>query len=338
MLTGKKLVCDYAYVPRWYADLSTVAQSICLVSAWQRSPARTAVSWRAVRIGHKALKKIVTSRDYYSTNIRLAKITRIFFKSLFYWFLFFNSNARELIANKKHQPKNKAKVMGHNLDYEAYRKYIDSIEWKNKAKFIRSLDKNTCQICNFKLRAYGIVHLRPDAKYLEVHHLTYDRLFKERLTDLVTLCQACHDDISRLKKIQKATLNEALETVCKKFNKTADQIKAVISKRSKNIDWFYLKPKNAKKRQTTKKPTIFAVCGTRNIGLFLNGREAQLANASNRKGKCRRFKIESYARKWLERRVEKLKTKGMTISPKAIFVDDLQPKPASDNEQSGRRA
>lgn len=63
-----------------------------------------------------------------------------------------------------------------------YKKYLNSSIWKNtKIKFNKSkYNKNKCYICGEK------------NVNLHLHHKTYERLGKERLTDLVQLCGPCH--------------------------------------------------------------------------------------------------------------------------------------------------
>lgn len=61
--------------------------------------------------------------------------------------------------------------------------YLHSSKWNSKRKQRLKLDNYTCQVC----KASGIP--------LEVHHLHYRTLYKERLEDLVTVCRTCHQNI-----------------------------------------------------------------------------------------------------------------------------------------------
>jgi 5-methylcytosine-specific restriction endonuclease McrA len=69
--------------------------------------------------------------------------------------------------------------------YEEYRDYLKSDKWK----FIRSvrfnLDDGLCQHCGIKLNGMEA----------HCHHLTYDRLGDEDISDVVTLCRSCHDAV-----------------------------------------------------------------------------------------------------------------------------------------------
>lgn len=68
-----------------------------------------------------------------------------------------------------------------------YRWYIpNSAAWKSKRAKIIAREKCRCRHCHRSGR-------------LEVHHLNYDRLGHERLSDLVALCPKCHRaaDIAR---------------------------------------------------------------------------------------------------------------------------------------------
>lgn len=60
----------------------------------------------------------------------------------------------------------------------AYERYIHSSAWRDKADERLNLDKHTCQVCG--------------GEASDVHHLTYDRFGHEDMSDLVSLCRACH--------------------------------------------------------------------------------------------------------------------------------------------------
>jgi 5-methylcytosine-specific restriction endonuclease McrA len=60
-----------------------------------------------------------------------------------------------------------------------YLKYMYSWRWYRKRTKRKKLDNNQCQHCG-------------SAENLTVHHVTYDRFENERMSDLLTLCQACH--------------------------------------------------------------------------------------------------------------------------------------------------
>ena len=62
---------------------------------------------------------------------------------------------------------------------ERYRRYLLSDAWKAKRKAV--------------LRAAGFRCRRCGARATEVHHETYKRIYKERITDLTALCRACHE-------------------------------------------------------------------------------------------------------------------------------------------------
>ena len=60
-----------------------------------------------------------------------------------------------------------------------YRLYLDSDIWKKKRRERIEKDGFKCSVCG-------------SAKNLNVHHITYERLGREDLEDLVTLCRDCH--------------------------------------------------------------------------------------------------------------------------------------------------
>ena len=61
----------------------------------------------------------------------------------------------------------------------SYSEYLQSKAWKEKARQVRERDGNRCQDCDRRGN-------------LDVHHLHYKNIFREKPEDLVTLCCSCH--------------------------------------------------------------------------------------------------------------------------------------------------
>ena len=68
---------------------------------------------------------------------------------------------------------------------EQYHLYLQSPDWNIKRSTVLERDKYKCRICGF-------------GDKLQVHHLTYDRVYDESLYDLVTVCEDCHTLIHTL--------------------------------------------------------------------------------------------------------------------------------------------
>lgn len=60
-----------------------------------------------------------------------------------------------------------------------YSKYLKSKEWRDKREDVLDRDGHRCIFCF-------------SDSNLHVHHLTYANFKNEKLSDLVTLCSACH--------------------------------------------------------------------------------------------------------------------------------------------------
>ena len=60
---------------------------------------------------------------------------------------------------------------------ERYRRYLQSNAWKTKRKTVLQAARFRCRRCG--------------APATEVHHETYKRIYKERLSDLTALCSNC---------------------------------------------------------------------------------------------------------------------------------------------------
>lgn len=57
--------------------------------------------------------------------------------------------------------------------------YLKSIEWKHKRDLVMNFYNSICNDCGSKAN--------------DVHHLTYNNIFKERFEDLIPLCRNCHN-------------------------------------------------------------------------------------------------------------------------------------------------
>jgi len=65
-------------------------------------------------------------------------------------------------------------------DREKYQAYLCSREWAEKREAVRKRAGDKCERCKVLPMA-------------ACHHLTYERKYREELTDLQAICQACHD-------------------------------------------------------------------------------------------------------------------------------------------------
>ncbi len=83
-----------------------------------------------------------------------------------------------------------------------YKQYLNSDKWKNLRKqvFERANRKageqhalGICEECGYK----------PWKPCLQVHHINYDNVFHEKLSDLILLCPNCHRARHKIKKGQK---------------------------------------------------------------------------------------------------------------------------------------
>lgn len=66
--------------------------------------------------------------------------------------------------------------------WETYNEYLNSAEWKEKAREAKIRSGWRCQVCN----------QQGDNTQLHAHHRTYDRIGNELAQDITVLCQDCH--------------------------------------------------------------------------------------------------------------------------------------------------
>lgn len=64
-----------------------------------------------------------------------------------------------------------------------YLNYLKSAEWQEIRLHLIEKRNWTCERCG------------KQKKRLQIHHLTYDRLYNEKESDLMVVCPSCHHDI-----------------------------------------------------------------------------------------------------------------------------------------------
>jgi 5-methylcytosine-specific restriction endonuclease McrA len=67
-----------------------------------------------------------------------------------------------------------------------YQYYLQSDQWKTKRRKILQRAGYRCELCR-------------KAKPLQIHHLTYERIFNERMDDLQAVCDRCHRRLHGIK-------------------------------------------------------------------------------------------------------------------------------------------
>jgi 5-methylcytosine-specific restriction endonuclease McrA len=69
-----------------------------------------------------------------------------------------------------------------------YRAYLTSPAWAELRRLVLIRDGQRCIACG-------------GTSDLEVHHLTYARMTREPLSDLITLCHPCHEVFDRERRV-----------------------------------------------------------------------------------------------------------------------------------------
>lgn len=92
-----------------------------------------------------------------------------------------------------------------------YSDYLKSSKWRKKRLEVLDRDEHKCRMC-------------PNNSLLQIHHITYDRIFNEDLKDLITLCKKCHDDIhgnspsKHLQKLHRLRIGKQADYARRKLN------------------------------------------------------------------------------------------------------------------------
>jgi len=91
----------------------------------------------------------------------------------------------------------RSRIFGTPEFWFAYAQYIKAPEWRKLCRLVKERAKNRCERCRPE-------EIQPGR--LCVHHLTYERFMREKLTDLQLLCDHHHDiaDREREKRTREA--------------------------------------------------------------------------------------------------------------------------------------
>lgn len=66
-----------------------------------------------------------------------------------------------------------------------YQTYLNTDTWRGKATIIKERDEYTCQNCGISYSEYVFPKL-------DAHHVSYDRIYGELMSDLLTYCRECN--------------------------------------------------------------------------------------------------------------------------------------------------
>jgi len=116
---------------------------------------------------------------------------------------------------------------------DTYKAYLLSNEWKQIRIDLLTIRGNKCERCNKK------------SNRLQVHHLTYERIYNENQEDLILLCGICHQKAHGLIKEKPKK-----KPIKKKTNKKVKSIWQIVAdaKKSKNPSQFAKAYNKASKR------------------------------------------------------------------------------------------
>lgn len=82
------------------------------------------------------------------------------------------------------------------MNKKEYRAYLQSPKWKALRQLVFERARKNANSNNL----FGVCEkcgYQPWKPILQVHHLTYERVFHEELDDLILLCPRCHKGIHK---------------------------------------------------------------------------------------------------------------------------------------------
>jgi hypothetical protein len=132
-----------------------------------------AIYYQCINCGGCPNRKTPLSAKKYGENIRSE---------------FSNSRFSEFKENKELERQELAELKSEyrkrNSKQFKYYEYLTSDKWKTLREKVKERDKFLCQECKVK-------------KAEEVHHLTYENIYNEKLSELISVCTACHKELHK---------------------------------------------------------------------------------------------------------------------------------------------
>jgi phage terminase large subunit GpA-like protein len=120
------------------------------------------------------------------------------------------------------------------LGYPSYSAYLKSDHWKDfRKRYWRSSRSKVCWCCG-------------SSDHLQIHHTTYRRLGKERLTDVIALCESCHREVhDRLRQKGGLRLRTAASVLrAEKFRSGVNSGDKILTKKAwKGVEVKFVDPK-----------------------------------------------------------------------------------------------
>lgn len=113
------------------------------------------------------------SKSYKKINFNLTEVP--YMSKLLKWK--YTVNVKDVAKIKNVLYQYQAKHQERQWNYY-FNKYLKSDEWQHKRQLIMGYYNWTCQECG--------------AEAKDLHHITYDNIFKEKFEDLQPLCRNCH--------------------------------------------------------------------------------------------------------------------------------------------------
>ena len=144
-----------------------------------------------------------------------------------------------------------------------YAEYLKTPEWQAKRNERLRIDNYTCQRCGGK-------------RNLQVHHLTYANIGCEDVyNDLITMCEACHDDIESEKR-KRREYKDFVKSDVERRKRVEEKVQKQVEEHLKKVE--EIKRKREKEREVKVSNTFkfLDACKCRDIGF--GGRE-NLCNA-----------------------------------------------------------
>ena len=115
-------------------------------------------------------------------------------------------------ANELNKLNFELKRLDKALWWSEYVKYLASPEWLAKRDTVMARDMDKCRACG--------------KKAIQVHHLSYARLYNESEYDLVSLCDACHDLVSSDVEIRQGVKADSVVPIVRKIQRYIKKLSA----------------------------------------------------------------------------------------------------------------
>ncbi len=181
---------------------------------------------------------------------------------------------------------------------DEYKAYLQSDRWREVREQRLHIGRWKCAACE-------------ETRDLEIHHLTYERIFKEEMADLIPLCKRCH-------KLAEGLIKEGILT------RTGNvlELAATTVRKISSYPWKRIEKAEERNRNSKEKPTP----------QMIQEELLEIPRFMEKVRSCSRDQFKKLARKEFTKKEVRYKVNALIIYDRYKKTGRFLPKPSETNQ------